>query len=265
MASTSYLTQKQSEPLFQDILWAKPEQKSQAGNLLILGGNSHAISAPSEAFAIAIKQGAGEVKAVMPDKTRTILGKVPPDIELVPSTPSGSFSTKAEQDIKQYISWADSTLFAGDFGRNSETAILLEILASKMPGIQVHTRDSADYFNNTPITLFEREDTLLVISLAQLQKYCMHLNWHKAVSFDMGLEQLCDLLSELTVKYKAHIVVQYFTNIIVAVNGRIVITHLEKEPKVWRLKTASAGAVWWMQNKTQPLEAIATAITQITW
>ncbi len=263
---THWPKQDISKPLYSDLLWSRPEQKSLAGKLLVIGGNAHAIAAPSEAFGIALKQGIGEAKVAMPDKTRKLLGpKLPVDIELVASTPSGSFSTKAEQPIKSYMAWADATLFAGDIGRNSETAILLETLASKMPGLQIYTRDAADYFNASVKTIVDRPNTLLVISLAQLQKYCHSLAWPMAVTFDMGVSQLCALLHELTSVHKASIVVQYSTSIIVAVDGDVVITKLATEPKSWRLKTAAAASVWWLQNQTEPLKAISTAITQLDW
>jgi len=263
---TSWQKQEASKPLFDELLWSRPEQKSQAGKLLVVGGNAHAIAAPSEAFALALKHGIGEVKAVMPDKTRKLLGpKIPVDIELVASTPSGSFSTKAEQQVKSYMAWADATLFAGDIGRNSETAILLETVASKMPKLQIYTRDAADYFNASVKTVLDRPDTLLVISLAQLQKYCHSIGWPAAVTFDMGVGPLCTLLQELTSVHKASIIVQYFASIIVAVDGEIVVTKLPSEPKSWRLKTATAASVWWLQNQTQPLKAIATAITEVGW
>ena len=263
---TFWQKQESSKPLYEDLLWSRPEQKAQAGRLLIIGGNAHAIAAPSEAFAIALKQGIGEVKAVMPDKTRKMLGpKVPVDIELVASTPSGSFSTKAEQQVKSYMAWADATLFAGDIGRNSETAILLETVASKMPGLQIYTRDAADYFNASVRTVLDRPDTLLVISLAQLQKYCHSLGWPAAVTFDMGVGPLCTLLRELTSVHKAYITVQYLTVLITAVDGEVIVTKLPSEPHRWRLQTAATASVWWLQNKNRPLESIATAITQVGW
>lgn len=263
---TLWQKQAYSKPLFDDLLWSRPEQKALAGKLLIIGGNSHAIAAPGEAFMLASKAGAGDIRVVMPDKTRKLLGgKLPLGIELTPSTPSGSFNKESLAPLQAYCAWADATLFAGDIGRNSETAIVLEKLASKMPGQQVYTRDAADYFSVTALTLLDREDTLLVLSFAQLQKFAMSAKSQTAITFDMGLANLCSALSELTQVHKAHIITQQFSNIIAACNGKVIVTSLEVEPEKWRLKTATEASVWWMQNPTKPLEAIATAITQIAW
>jgi hypothetical protein len=263
---TPWLKQSFSKPLYDDLLWSRPEQKAQAGKLLIVGGNSHAMAAPGEAFMLAGKAGAGDIKVVMPDKTRKLLGgKLPLGIELTPSTPSGSFSKDSLAPLQAYCAWADATLFAGDIGRNSETAIVLEQLASKMPGLQTYTRDAVDYFAATANTLLDRETTLLVVSLAQLQKIAISAKSQTAITFDMGLANLCSALSELTQVHKAHIITQQFSNIITAVDGKVIVTTLESEPDTWRLKTATTASVWWMQNPGKPLEAIATAITQIAW
>lgn len=263
---TPWLKQSYSKPLYEDLLWSRPEQKALAGKLLIVGGNSHAIAAPGEAFALAGTGGAGDVKVVMPDKTRKLIGgKLPLGIELVPSTPSGSFSKEALAPLQSYCAWSDLTLFAGDIGRNSETAILLEQLASKMPGLQTYTRDAADYFSDTSLTLLDRENTLLVLSFAQLQKFAVSAKSQTAITFDMGLPNLCNALSELTQVHKASIITQQFSNIIIAHDGKVVVTALETEPEKWRLKTAVAASIWLMQNQAVPLEALATSITQIAW
>lgn len=263
---TPWQKQSYSKPLFEDLLWSRPEQKALAGKLLIIGGNSHAIAAPGEAFMLAEKSGAGTVKVVMPDKTRKLIGgKLPLGIELAPSTPSGSFSGEALAPLQSYCAWADATLFAGDIGRNSETAIVLEKLASKMPGLHIYTRDAVDYFANTALTLLGREQTLVVLSIAQLQKLAVSAKYQTAITFDMGLPNLCKALSELTQMHQAHIITQQFNSVITAVNGDVIVTTLESEPDKWRLKVATAASVWWMQNPTKPLEALATAITQVAW
>ncbi len=52
--------------------------------------------------------------------------------------------------------WADATLLAGDFGRNSETAILLEQFIEKFRVQLVITQDAADYFTKNPTKLVDQ-------------------------------------------------------------------------------------------------------------
>ena len=61
--------QKQApgKPLFPDIEWNKPEQRSQAGRLGIVGGNKLGFVGVGEAYSVALGAGAGEVRALLPD------------------------------------------------------------------------------------------------------------------------------------------------------------------------------------------------------
>ena len=263
---TSWQKQEYSKPLFDSLIWAKPEQKDFAGRLLIIGGNAHAINAPNEAYEGALKAGVGYAKVLLPRQTKKFFGNSPPqDVELLADTPSGSFSIKAFEDILGFSSWSDGLFFPGDIGRNSETAVVIESIANNVSGIQIYTRDSLEYFSTHPENIFKRDETLLVLSLSQLQKMLIELKVGTPITFDMGVVKLSQLLSELTLKYKVTIMTQYGSAILTAHRGKGVITALPTIPQRWRLKTATAAAVWWIQNPKQPLEAIATAITQVDW
>jgi NAD(P)H-hydrate repair Nnr-like enzyme with NAD(P)H-hydrate dehydratase domain len=74
-----WLRQDVKKPLFPDLMWSKPETKSQAGKLLILGGNVHGFSAAAESFNEATKAGIGTARVLMPDilqKTVALLNKL---------------------------------------------------------------------------------------------------------------------------------------------------------------------------------------------
>lgn len=263
MAYEYWQKQTLQEPLFKDLIWSRPQQKSKSGKLLIVGGNLHGISAPGEAYEIATKQGVGDCKVVIPDATRRLLGpKLPLSIEFASSSPSGSFSAQAYDDFKSYIAWANATLFAGDFSHSSETAILLEKL-SAMPGLQIYTNDATDYFINTPLTLLNRPDTLIILDIAELQKYSAQAKFAKAFTSDMELLQLIEALHEFTKTYPCHIVVEHRMQAVVGGDGQIISTKLISNSKAWQLKLATVAAVWWLQNPSKPLQATTTAITQI--
>src|SRR5262245_34884782 len=116
--------QQPGKLLFPELEWSRPENKAQAGKLLIVGGNQHGFAAPAEAYAVATKTGIGTARVLLPDALQKTVGRILDNGEFAPSTPSGSFSQKALGELLSYSSWADAALLAGDFGRNSETAIL---------------------------------------------------------------------------------------------------------------------------------------------
>src|SRR3989344_1032892 len=98
MENTYWHKQAKDKPLFEDLLWSRPENKARAGKLLIIGGNAHTFAAPAAAFVSAAKAGAGSVRALMPDKLKKTIGSSLAEAQFAPSTPSGSFSRKALVD-----------------------------------------------------------------------------------------------------------------------------------------------------------------------
>ena len=124
---TSTYWQKQIDaPLYPDIMWSRPESAAGAGKLAVIGGDSHGFGAPGIAWNVANSSGVGVCKVLLPDAVKKVVKGILPDADFAPSTPSGSFSKKALDELLSIASWSDATLLAGDIGRNSETAIALE-------------------------------------------------------------------------------------------------------------------------------------------
>ena len=69
---------------------SRPENKLQAGKLLIVGGHAQGFARPAEAFALAEKAGAGSVRVLLPDALQKTLGKAFLGAEFAPSSPSAS-------------------------------------------------------------------------------------------------------------------------------------------------------------------------------
>ena len=140
--------------------------------------------------------------------------------EFAPSTPSGSFSQQTLAELLALSSWSDGVLVAGDLGRNSETAILLEKCAEKYHGQLTLTKDAADYFTVAPQKILVRPNTLFVISLAQLQKLAASAKFTSAITFSMDLLRLVDTLHEITIQFPVHIIVKHLDKLIVASEGQ---------------------------------------------
>lgn len=172
-------------PLFPDLLWSRPEHRAAAGKLLIIGGNAFGFAAPGEAFAAATKAGAGELRVLLPDRLRSTVGAVLA-AEYAPGNASGSFSSSALTEFMVESGWADSVLLAGDIGRNSETAILLEKFTDLYHGQLTITKDAVDYFTALPQALLARPETTLVLSFAQLQKLATNAHFFTRLHVQHG-------------------------------------------------------------------------------
>ncbi|HVX48210.1 MAG TPA: hypothetical protein VHA05_02525 [Candidatus Saccharimonadales bacterium] len=248
------------QPLFPDLVWSRPENKRQAGKLLIIGGNAHGFAAPAEAYAAAEKAGAGAVRVALPDSLQKTVGQGFPAGEFAPSTPSGSFSKRALGELLDMSQWADAVLLAGDFGHNSETAILLEKFAQEYEGLLAITQDAVDYFTSASQSLIQRPNTLLALSFAQLQKLAAGAHFTTPFTFDMDLLRLVDTLHRFTLAYAPHIIVKHLPTMFVAANGQVSTTKLTEDLEIWRVSTAASAAVWWLQNPGKPFEALTTSL-----
>lgn len=262
--TATYWYRQGDQPLFPDLLWSRPENKQFAGKLLVVGGHAHGFAAPAEAFAVAEQSGVGVARVILPDHLRSQLTKVQGaavGAEFAPSTPSGGFGSKALAEILAASNWADAALLAGDFGRNSETAIVLEKLASKSSEPLVITKDAVDYFTSASSSILNRSNTCVVLTIAQLQKLAQDAKFPKAFTFSMDLLQLVEALHEFTTEFSLYIVVRHLDTVLVAVNGLVSTTKVDQGLEdSWRVSTAAKVAVWWLQNPSKPFESLTCAI-----
>lgn len=262
MDHTFWKKQTVSKPLFPDIEWNKPEQKSHAGKLAIVGGNKLGFIAVGEAYTVAKDLGAGQVRAIMPDALKRAIPTSITDTLFVPSNTSGGFSREALPELMAACNWADVCLLVGDNGRNSETAMAFESLLSSQTGHIVITRDAVDLIRPTSQSAVSRPDTTLVLSFAQLQKLFQAVYYPKILSFSMQLMQLVETLHKFTLTYPVTIVTFHQSQLIIAHDGEVVTQEFDEPMAIWRGITATRAATYLLWTPKNPLEAIAASIAQ---
>lgn len=251
MESISWLRQTKDKPAFPDLLWSRPENKRYAGKLLIIGGNSHAFNAVSSTYAAAQAAGIGTARVILPDKLERMLSKVFPEAEFTSSSISGSFAQTALGPICDAADWADGVLLAGDFGKNSETAILLENFIKKYSGQLVLVGDSVDYFLNTSASVLDRPSTTVVADMSQLQKLLLG---RALIKHSMDLMQLVKVLAELTAQ--GEIITTLSNHTVVAASGQVSTTASDKADLT---KLAAYASVWRLQQPAKVFEALSCA------
>lgn len=256
MDHTYWHKQTTDQPLFPDLLWSRPENRAHAGKLGIIGGNLHGFAAAAEAYSFASDAGVGTTRVLLPDSLKSTVGKVFEAGEYAPSTPSGSFSQKALAEFLELAMWTDSILLAGDFGQNSETAIVLESFLSKFSGQVTLTDDSMNYFLNQPQRLLSRPETLLVLDLPQLQKLAVGAKFPQAFTSTMDFLRLVEMLHNFTITFKPSIIVIHQDTVYIAVNGQVSTTKSNSKPH----QIAPYASVFWLQNPTEPFEALSSSI-----
>jgi NAD(P)H-hydrate repair Nnr-like enzyme with NAD(P)H-hydrate dehydratase domain len=241
------------EPLFPDVLWSRPENRRHAGKLLIIGGHGQSFSAVSAAYSAAAAAGVGTARVIVPDSLRKTLSLVFPEAEYAPSTPIGSFSRKALAELLDATDWADGVLLAGGFGRNSETAILLESFIQKYDGLLVLAGDSLDYFINDSSILVNRPRTVLVASIRQLQKLASPILIEQSADLIRSVGQI----SEWAASTKISAVTVQSGQIIVADGQRVSTTPVKISAPHEGL--AACAGVWRLQQPEKAFESLTTA------
>ncbi len=247
--------QKQSEkPLFEDLIWSKPENKKYAGKLLIIGGQSGEFAHVASAFEAADKAGAGHIRVLLPESLRK-LAQIIPEVEFAPSNKSGSFARTALAEWFNGSEWAEHVLLAGDFGKNSETTTIIDgfLLRAVRP---VTLNLEAILSVGINLEQLVKMPLTLVIDRALLQKIGIALGLSVPIKSTTPSARLAEIIHQISVGNKANLVIQDEGQIWVAVAGNVVSTRAKT---IDNTKLSAASAVWLMQNSSKPLEALATA------
>ncbi len=261
----SYVSQSVDHPLFEDILWSKPETKALAGKLLIIGGNSYSIAVPSQIYSHICHYGAGEAKVVLPSTTRSYFAHTAPSPSIVfaNSTPSGSFSHAALPVVLQYSHWAEYIVIAGDMTKNSETTTFTAEFLSESPLPVTIAGDSIDALQLYAETLLARPDTVLCVNFMQLQKFATLNRYHTALTSSLSNNRFASWLEEFSASIHTLLICTHAHTVYVASQGTVIATRPYTTTPTSMNHLVAAGSVWAMQHPTRRAEAIATAITQI--
>lgn len=246
--------------LFPDIEWNKPEQKSRAGKLGIVGGNKLGFATVADAYTTALKTGAGEARVLLPDVLKKNVPASMTDVQFAPTNLSGGLSTEASPELLALGDWADVLLFIGDAGKNSQTASLYEQFILNYPKPIILTRDAIDLVQNSMPALLDNPQLALVASFAQLQKIFRSVYYPKILTFSMQLSQLVDNLHKFTVTYPITIITFHADQLIIAHDGRVVSQSWDNPMAIWRGSVATKAATYLLWTPSKPLEAIATSL-----
>jgi NAD(P)H-hydrate repair Nnr-like enzyme with NAD(P)H-hydrate dehydratase domain len=251
-------------PLYPDIEWSKPEQRSQKGRLGIIGGNKLGFAGVAESYMVSTKAGVGEVRVLLPDELKKSIPPVMSDVIYGPTNPSGSLAKDSAVQMKALGDWATSILMIGDAGRNSETAIIYEDFLHDYSGPLTITRDAVDLVKNASSSVIERPNTLLVVSFAQLQKLFQSVYYPKVLTFSMQLTSLVEAIHKFTITYPVTIAVLFKDQLLVASGGEVTSTPWDNPMAIWRGSTAAKAAVYWIWNPKKPLESVTASLLSAT-
>lgn len=256
----NWIRQVPGDPAFKDVAWSRPENLNARGKILIIGGNSNGFRLPAQAYDFVSQANVGTVRAILPNVIRQMMLSTNFIADYCNSTSSGGFARTCLSEFLAASSWADGTLLAGDFGRNSETAMLLEDYVQKYDGLICLTKDSIDFMAATPQIVFERADTILAANFGQLQKMLTKYNPKWLISHSQSLLNFITSLSVISKSVNCMILVEFADQIHVAYKGRVSSTKHKSGEEVWQLRAASFASVWAIQQPNKIFEAVTCSI-----
>ncbi len=265
--------QKQTTPLFADLYWNIPEQKT--GSISIVGGNGTSFSTPIRvAESLERLFPLKHINTILPDALKK---NFPPLLNLtfMPSTSSGSFARSRELEIA--LKQANANLIIGDLSKNSETAIAItEALKIKQemtragnePEIKsplnVITRDAVDLLASEAEILLMNPQNIFIASMVQVQKLLRAIYYPKMIMLSQPLIPIIETLHKFTLSYPTTILTFHQDNIIVASGGKVITTQIVETDyspiSLWSGTLAAKVTALNLYNPKKPLEATTAAI-----
>ena len=239
--------QDPEKPLFENILWNKPERKT--GKIVIIGGNKNGFAAVAKAYEVSRKMPVEEVKIVLPDSLKKTLPTNVFDATFAESNPSGSFAKNALPMLDAAASFANATILIGDSGVNAETSELFANFIRQNPGPITITRDAADALANSAEDILNRENIHLVLSISQLQKFSRNVYYPRAITLSMAAPQLAETLHKFTLTFPVSLTVWHAGQIFFAKNGDVFSQDFDQPMRVWSGEIAVRETVWTLWNE----------------
>lgn len=261
MEKITYWQKQDDKLLFEDLLWNLPEQKT--GIVNIIGGNIQSFfSVIKNAEFLSAHFPISRLNVILPDALKN---KIPPlpNIITLPSTDSGSFDKSAK--LETIIREADFSVFIGDLSKNSITTVSVAESVKKTTAPIILARDTIDTIIQESMNFIERENLFIVASMLQLQKLLRAIYYPRMLLLSMPILPAVELLHKFTLSYPVTITTFHEGQIIVAKNGKVITTPIEKTKytplTLWDGTLACKIAALNLYNPNQALEATVAAIT----
>lgn len=252
--------QKQTQPLFADLAWNIPEQKT--GHVLVVGGSAQSFAnTMRSAEYLANHFPIRNVELILPDALRN---KVPAlaNVNFTTATTNGAFAKSAL--LNDYFAKSTMILLTGEFSRNAETAIALTDAIKQTTAPIVLARDSVDLLASASSQILQNPNLFLIASMAQLQKVFRAVYYPRMIMLSQPLVPTIETLHKFTLTYPAAILTYHQNNILVAYGGKVSSTLIDNTNytplSLWSGTLAAKITALNLYNPNHQFEATTAAI-----
>jgi NAD(P)H-hydrate repair Nnr-like enzyme with NAD(P)H-hydrate dehydratase domain len=220
----SWLRQEPGKPLFEDVLWLKPENPHQRPKVLIIGGSSHGFVTTTKLYEAIKSKSAYQTRLIMPKSLEKILGHAMTDAIFADSTSSGEIAGTAKNEILSAMNWAEAVIFSDDLGNNSQTEILVTELLKQIDKPTYFLGQAIDLLQKSAQSAVDNPHLIFVGELAKISKLNSATTSQTALLQADGLIKLVEKLQDISAEWNSAIITQAESQIIVAERGRVATT-----------------------------------------
>jgi hypothetical protein len=255
----SWLKQTISLPLYENLLWSRPENKQYAGKVVVIGGNLHSFAKTVNSYQLLLKAGLGQVTVLLPKPIQKIIGNISTDLVFCPSTDSGSFGSESLDSLMDYSSLSNGVFLSGELSSNSETLIVFEKLISLVSKPVIVTDDSIDLLLHFDLSQVNRPNMIYVGGLDKIQKLAIKLKSSNPITSSLALSNLVEIVQKLSLDNKLSLVTIYQGYVVIANAGKVSTTKIEDENNEDIFKLVHYCVAWVIQNSGSVFEALNCA------
>lgn len=254
--------QKQTleSPLFENMLWSRPENKLHAGKVLVIGGNMNGFSKTVNSYQGLIDAGVGMVTVLLPKTVKKVLGNISPNVIYCPDTDSGSFGPESYSDMVEYSNGVDGILMPGELSNNSQTLVAIEKFINGVNRPLIAAEETIDLMLQLHMEILDRSNMIFIGTIDKLQKLLTKLRSTQAITSSIALVNLVELLHNFTTGKRLSIITIHDGYVVVAREGVVSTTKVEDSRYLSLPKLADAATTWIIQNPDSVFEAINCAV-----
>ena len=260
MASLNWQKQTLDTPLYEDIIWEKPENKLISGRFLIVGGNAHEFASSAQIFESLKKAGAFNIFLALPDVLKKIINSLDLAVSYLPSNPSGSIGLNAVAELIDLDNNSDIVILAQDLGKNSETTLCMDHFLNKNKSLICLTSENIDLIENIENPDYKK--MLLVTNFSDLQKLLIK-KFNVLIKNSDELFVTLNKLYEINVKFPLNLICIHEENIIVVADQKISTTNIRTKHLNLVEVLSAYGSFYFVNNQNKIYQALTSAVFEV--
>jgi len=176
------------------------------------------------------------------------------DIIYVDDTPSGSIAESALPELREYLSWCDGLLLAGELSNNSETELLIAELLQEVTVPTVCASDLAQLlWRNLP--QINADQLCVLCDYRAIQKLIIEQKLPIMLKQSDPPQTARDVVSELQKATGLSFIIEHQQQLIVGVDSQI-----SQTPGQMNQRLLAEAAVLMTQFPARRFEALTTAV-----